>query len=148
MRRVLRRQSEGRAHDIHPPAVERAQVERREQPLVRVDDQRVGAIDARQHVPVGRQHRRDAAVRGVHVQPQPLALADVRNRRHRIDAGRRRGAHGGDDGDRQHARRAVVGDRALESIGPQPEFGIDRNPPKRFKTESVAISALSIEECA
>ena len=47
---VIGRQRERRSDDIHPPAVERAQVERREEPFVRVDDHRVGALGAGEHV--------------------------------------------------------------------------------------------------
>ena len=43
---VLGRERERLAQHVHPPAVERAQVERREEPLVRVDDERVGAVRA------------------------------------------------------------------------------------------------------
>ena len=71
---VVGRQRERRSHHIHAPAVERAQIERREQPLVRVDDQRVRALGAVEHVRVRRQHRRGAAVRRVDVQPHALRV--------------------------------------------------------------------------
>ncbi len=51
---VLGRQRERSAHHVHAPAVEHAQIERREQPLVRVDDQRVRAFCPAQHPLVAR----------------------------------------------------------------------------------------------
>ena len=55
---ILGCERERLAQDVHAPAVERAEIERREQPLVRVDDERVGAFGACQQVRVRRQHRR------------------------------------------------------------------------------------------
>ena len=92
LQQVLRREREGLAQHVHPPAVERAEVDRREEPLVRVDHERVGAFCACQQVPMRRQQPGHATVRGVHVQPEAFALADVGDGRHRIDAGRRRRA--------------------------------------------------------
>ena len=49
---VLRRQRERGADDVHAPAVKGAQVERGEQPLVRVDDQRFCSSSALKNVRV------------------------------------------------------------------------------------------------
>ena len=44
-------------------------------------------------------HRRDARVRRVDVQPEPLALADIGDCRYRVDARRRRGPRRGRHGE-------------------------------------------------
>src|SRR5262249_3322418 len=64
-----RRHGERRADYVHPAAVERTQVERRKEPLMGVDDQRVGTVGARKDVGVRRQHGRHAPVGRIDVQP-------------------------------------------------------------------------------
>ena len=73
---VLGRQRERLAEHIHPPAIEHAQVERREQPLVRVDHDRVGLLRRRAGSIRPGHHRGDAGISGVDVQPDVLARAD------------------------------------------------------------------------
>jgi hypothetical protein len=85
---VLGRQREGRTQNVHSAAVEHTDIDRREQPLVRVHDQRIRALGALQDVGVRRQDRRHACIGGVYVQPELLALADIGDVRHRIDARR------------------------------------------------------------
>ncbi len=70
---------------LGPPRPEQRAVHRREHPLVRVDDERVGPLDALERPPVLGAHHRRAGVRGVDVQPRPSRLARVGDRRHRID---------------------------------------------------------------
>ncbi len=72
---VVGDEAEGRAHDLGPAGVEHAQVQGHEQPLVRVHDQRVGAVAAVEDVAQLGHDGRAARVGGVHVQPQALASA-------------------------------------------------------------------------
>ena len=60
---------------------QRARVERREQPLVRVDDERVGALDAGEAIAHARRAQRAEAVGAVDVQPQPALARTPRPRR-------------------------------------------------------------------
>ena len=112
---------------IRPPRVQQAAIDRRQQPFVRIGDERIGTVAARQHVSVRRHQRRGTAVRRVHVQPHPVAFAYVGNRRHRVDAGRGRGAHGRDDRQRRHPRVQVGADRFVQQVGAQTEVAIDRD---------------------
>ena len=76
---VFGRQRKRLPHDVHPPAVQHAEIERREQPLVRIDDERIGVLGAAKNPFVSRNHRGDAGVRRVDVQPD--AARDDRRRR-------------------------------------------------------------------
>src|SRR5947208_7564301 len=67
---VLRNQRERRAHHIHSTTVERAQIEWCEQPLVRIDDDRVRALPAFEARAALRNHPRDPRVRPLHVTPK------------------------------------------------------------------------------
>ena len=63
---------------------QRRAVERREQPLVRVDDERVGGLDSVEPVADARREQRGAAVRGVDVHPEAAVAAHrARSRRGR-----------------------------------------------------------------
>ena len=104
-RRYSGDEREGLAHDVHAAAEEHAEIERREQPLVRVDDERVGAARAvercratRAPSPSRPRRRRRRAARCLRV-AQRSAIAATGS-----IAGGRRGADRGDDGDRD-ARR-------------------------------------------
>ena len=81
---------------IGPPRPQRRAIDRREQPLVRVDDDRIGALDSLPGPAELRADHRRAGVRGVDVQPDVLALADLGQVRDRIDRGRRRRPDRGD----------------------------------------------------
>ena len=120
-------QRERGAQQIHPAAIQHAEIERHEQPLVRIDDERVRAGAALERVAALRHDRRDTAVRAVDVQPQIVALADIRNRRHRIDARRRRAANRRDHRDRQIPVGDVLRDRGVERVGPHAEVIVRGN---------------------
>ena len=125
---VLGHEAEGVAHHLGPAGVEHRQVHGHEHPLVRVDDDGVGALPAGEQVPQLGQHGRRAAVRRVHVQPEPLAVADVGDGGDRVDAGRGGRAHGGDHRERRHAGGTVFRDRGCKRFGPHRELliGLDR----------------------
>ena len=76
---IFGRQRERRAQHVHPTAIEHAEIEGREQPLVRIDDDRVRTFGAAQNPSVLGDHRGDTGVGGIDVQPYSLALADGRN---------------------------------------------------------------------
>ena len=124
---IFRHERKRLAHDVHAPAIERAEIERREQPLVRIHD------DRSRRPPIRRTCSRYSGM--IAVTPAYAAstcsqtlfiAADFGNRRDRIDAGRRRGADGGDDGDRLDAGGAVFGDRGAQRLGAA--CGTDRRP--------------------
>ena len=127
---VVGGQGEGLLQPVHAAAVEGAQVEGDEQPLVGVDDQRVGAVAPRQRLLVARHHRRGPRVGGVDVQPQPLAGADVGDGRHRVDAGDRGGADGRHHRQRRHPVPPVLRDGGGEGVGAQAEALVGGDAPQ------------------
>jgi hypothetical protein len=62
------------------------------------------------------------------VEPDPFLRAQVGDRRHGVDRRGRCGANGGNDGHRDHASRAVVGDRLGQSIDLNREVPVRGNP--------------------
>jgi hypothetical protein len=70
------------------------------------------------------------------VQPESLARADVGDGRHRVHARGRRRADGGDDGQRDAACRAIVGDRPRERVGAHAELCVRRDLPQRLVAEA------------
>ena len=91
---------------LHRIAVDqRARVERGEQPLVRIDDERVGVLDAGEQPAHGRRGETGSAVRAVDVQPPAVLLRDGRDARDVVDDAEVRRARGGDDG--EHAVAAL-----------------------------------------
>ena len=89
-------EAEGGAEVLGPARPQQRAVHRREHPLVGVDDERVGALDARERPAELGAHHRAARVGGVDVQPRAGLRAQVGQRGHRIDRGGRGGADGGD----------------------------------------------------
>ena len=61
------------------PVDQRAAVERREQPLVRIDDEAVRPLDALEQVPHRRRRQRRRSVRAVHMHPDTVLGAHVRH---------------------------------------------------------------------
>ena len=133
---VVGRQRERRAHDVHAAAVERAEVERREEPLVRVDHEGVRPAAAVEDVLRLRDQGRDPGVGRVDVQPQALVRAEAGDGVDRVDAGGRGGAHRGDHRQRGHAARAVGRDRLPQRVGPHAELRVRRDPGQRVVAES------------
>ena len=64
------------------------------------------------------------------MQPEPLPLAEIGDRRHRVDARRGGRADGGDDGERRHPGPAVIGDRGGERVRSHPEPVVRVDPPQ------------------
>src|SRR6202011_6278697 len=99
---VLRHNGEGIAKHLWAPRPEYAAVDRREQPLVRVDDDRVGALSTAKNPAQLGYDGCGAAVCGVDMEPDAVTLAHGRDLRYRVDPGCRRCARGGHHGHRAH----------------------------------------------
>src|SRR5262245_281634 len=65
--KILRRERERSAHEIHAAAVEGAQIKRREKPFVGIDDKRMGAFGTVEDMSVGRNHSRHSGIGGIDV---------------------------------------------------------------------------------
>ena len=85
---VLRHERERGPQDIHSARQQQRRIKRCEEPLVGVDDDRVGALPAGEQATLLRQECHGPAVGGVDVQPQATRGGDVGDRRNRIDRGR------------------------------------------------------------
>ena len=100
--------------------VERA-IEGGAEPLVRIEDERVGAFDAvPQPAALGQDHR-GTGHGGVDVKPQLVARSDVGDGRDRIERRRHGGAGGGDNGARPPSLGDVLLYQVIETIGPHGE---------------------------
>ena len=143
-------QRERLAHDVHAAAVEGAEVERREQPLVRIDDDRVGAF------PAGEVRARiRAASRSRRHTPRRRAARCAR--RGRCRRSRRPDRRSSSTSCRWWRRRrsgvtpsrAVLVDRGAQRIGAHAERARRSECAGATSGRGRAIStALSIEECA
>ena len=102
---VRRQLPVGRERQRRISVQQRARVVRREQPLVRVHDERVGPLDTVEQRPDGRRQERRASVGAVHVEPESAVGADVRDAGEVVDGPgvRRSGARH----DGEHAVAAV-----------------------------------------
>ena len=126
---VLRHQAQRLAERLRPPEEQQRGVERRGHPLVRIDHDRVRTLPApKQRSQLGRQRRRPA-VRGIHVEPKPLAGADVGDRVDRVDAGRRGRAGRGDDGEGQPSLATVLLHGRGQQVGPHAVVVVGRDAP-------------------
>ena len=102
-----------------------------EHPLVRVERDRVGALDPAEALPAAIGEMEEAAVGGVDVHPEVLGLGDVGHRVHRIDRARVGGPRGGDDEERPPAGGPILGDHRLQRLGVHPELRVDGDEPHR-----------------
>ena len=89
----------GSAGDCRIAVQQRARIERREEPLVRVDDEAVGALDAVEPVADARRGERRAAVGAVDVEPRVEIGGNVGGAGEVVDHADVRRARGGDDGE-------------------------------------------------
>ena len=122
---VLGRQRERGAQHVHAPAVEHAQIERREQPLVRVDDERVGASGAAQDPLVARAPSRRRRRRRRRRAARSFARADRGDRPRTgstlVSTWCRRSRRPPSAASRPRDRRRS---RAPSSVGPHAELGV------------------------
>ena len=133
---VLGHQAERRAQHLRAAGEQHAATHRREQPLVRVDDDRIGPFPAAEQRPQLRNDRGRAAVRGVHVQPQAVLEAEIGNRADRIDRGRGGRAGGGDDAEGKAALGPILGEAVSEGGREHPVTRVGRHQPDRLAAES------------
>ena len=75
-------------------------------------------------------------VRRVYVEPEPLSLANVGDRRNRIDRGRGRRAYGCDHGQRKYSRPAISFHCRRQCPGVHAESIICRNLPESAQPEA------------
>ena len=123
---ILGHDRERAAEHLRSPGPEHAAVDRREEPLVRVHHDRVGALGAVEHPAQLRRDRGRAAVRRVDVEPEAVLLADAGDRGDRIDARRRRRARGGDHRERPDPGGDVLVDRLAQRDRVHAEALVDR----------------------
>ena len=107
---VLGHEAEGAAEVVRAAAEQRRAPHRREEPLVGVDPDRVGAFPAGEVVTQLRAHRRRAGIGGIDVEPGAFCPGAVGDRRDRIDRRRRGRADG------CHHRTGIV---EIEQVRPQ-----------------------------
>src|SRR5579871_1345772 len=100
-------QTEGGLDDLRPASVEDAAIDRGEEPFMRVDDQRIGALAAVQCPAHGWIDGSRAAIRTIDMQPEAVSRADSGDLRHGVYAGGRGRADRSHDGERQPADRNV-----------------------------------------
>ena len=118
---VLGDEAERRAQGLGAAGPEQRAIHRREQPLVRVDDERVRALDALLRPARLRADPRGSGVGGVDVEPDACGRTGVGDRGDGIHGGRRGGADGRDDGGRV---------AQVEFIGAETELVVDRRLPR------------------
>jgi hypothetical protein len=110
-----RQRCEQRGAVRHP---ERVAVEVHAHPLVRVGRVAVCVLQAVVHPSQLRAQRGDAGHRRIDVEPDAVALRDLRDGAHRIHRHRRGGPHTGDDDGGEATRGEILGDHGVERIGP------------------------------
>ncbi len=129
-----------RAQEILSPFHEQSpDVVRLEEPLVRIDRERVGAFQGGELVRLARRHPGGRAVRRVHVEPQPFAFGEVREAGYVVDrAGVRRA---GDRADRERCEtcRAVLADGGCDVAGAQLEGLVGGNDLERPLREAEEV---------
>jgi hypothetical protein len=96
------------------PRIEDAAIDRNIQPFVRIQNHRMGAFHAVQDVPHFGHHRGGSAIRGVYVQPDVVALGNVRNPRDRLNRAGGSRSNGRNNAARPFAEGDVFLDRAFE----------------------------------
>ena len=131
---ILGRQRKRLAHDVHATAGEDTQIERREEPLVWIDHQRVCVVGATENPFVAGDHRGRAGICRVDVQPHALAFTQISTiAGKRIDAGARRRADRGDDRERKSSAPA----RPPRSRSPARQARMRKSPSTGiFRSES------------
>src|SRR5579859_7403318 len=122
---VFRHQAESGFDYVRLARIEDAAIYRRKEPLVRVDDEAIGSLAACQHPLHGRVYGSRAAIRAIDMQPQAVAFAQLRDVWHRVDAGRRSRADGGDDRERLPALLDVLLDGLFQLRGIHAELVIN-----------------------
>jgi len=110
---------QGRRRELRPPEDQRRGVDRREQPFVRVDHQRVGVLDPGEAATRAGREQGRSAVGGIHVEPQVPLGGDRGHAVQIIDDPGVGGAGGRHDGDHGLGLR-VPGECGMEGLAGQP----------------------------
>ena len=97
-------------HDVLPASIENAQIDGREEPLVRIHHQRIGLRRAVEDVAVFFEQRGRSGIGGVDVKPEIVAPGDLADLRNGIDAGGGSGPGRRDHAERLSGRREVFCD--------------------------------------
>ena len=100
---------------------------RQEETLVRVHDHASGALDARHEPPTVLGQDEEAAVGGVHLEPQVAGVHHVGDVGEGVDRARVRRAGGGDDEPRMQAGGDVRLHRLRERVGAHPPAVVERD---------------------
>ena len=107
---------------------------------MRVDRDRVGALEAAEERGRARRRGRGRAVGAVDVEPHAVLGADVGERVERIDRARARRAGGADHGDRDHACGAIGLDRARQLVGAHAEGAVGADRAQRAAAEAEHVA--------
>ncbi len=116
---------------------------RQVEPLVRVDRERVDALEPAEQGSARRRGRRGGAVGAVDVHPDVVLGADVGEGVERIDGARAGRARDADDGDGRHAGRDVRLDRAGELVGPDAEGVVAADLAKRAPAQAEHVAGAA-----
>ena len=106
---------------------------------MRVDRDRIGALQVRHAAASRARQARRGAVRRVHVQPQALARRHVGELADGIDRAGVRRARDRGDRERQEARRPVARDRRRDGRAAQPEVVVGRDDDERLRREAELV---------
>ena len=107
-----------------------AEIEAHPHPFVRIEDQGIGALDARPVCAAFGQYHRGSGHGGVHMQPHPMAFREVRHLGQRVHGRRGGGANAG------HKRAGappvlhILGDSRLQKVQPQRVIVIGGDEPQ------------------
>ena len=125
-----------RAQQILAPLhQERADVIRLEEPLVRVDRQRIGAFEVGHARSVPLREPNGPAVGRVYVEPEALAFGQVREVTDQVDRAAIRGARDGRDAERCEAGAPILGDRGGHRLRVKTEAVVRSDHPERLGRE-------------
>src|SRR5678815_5309934 len=102
-------------------------MERREEPLVWVGDERVRTFTTSEKMSELRHDRRRTRIRGIDVQPHLMPFTDRNYLRYRINARRRSRADGGDNAKRQITVTLIFVDSVFQRANIHAKFGVSRN---------------------
>src|SRR6185295_18542051 len=117
----------GRGERLDVPDHQDAGSPGQEQALVRIEDDRVGALDPGKDAPPMLGQEEETAVGRVDVEPAARARGDRRQGVERIDRPRVRGARRRQDQPGPQALPAIGGDRFFQGLGAHPEALVDRD---------------------
>ena len=105
-------------------------------PLMKIESQRVRALDALEPGRQIRSQNRQRAIGAVHVEPEPLALANAGQRVEVIDGPRVDGAGGSHHEERHEARAAIRVNGFLQGVQIDPKMSVYWNQAERIAADA------------